>query len=107
MPLAWCVQFVLLVCVAKADVELDMGARVVRFVVRDRSQVSSCVGRTPTFFCRRGCGGRGGGLGGGGGAVWPTGQLTRADASCVWGAVAALRVGTPRRTWHVTTISSC
>jgi len=56
MPLAWCVQFVLLVCVAKADVELDMVARVVRFIVRDRWQDSSCVGRTLTFFCRRRCG---------------------------------------------------
>jgi len=56
MPLAWGVELVLPVGVAAADVDLDMVAGVVRFVVRDRSKVSSCVGRTPTFFCRRGCG---------------------------------------------------
>jgi len=56
VPLAWGVELVLPVGVAAADVELDIAAGVVRFVVRDRSQVASCVGRTPTFFCRRGCG---------------------------------------------------
>jgi len=56
MPLAWGVELVLPVGVAAADVELEMVAVVVRFVVRDRSQVASCVGRSPTFYCRCGCG---------------------------------------------------
>jgi len=41
MPLAWGVQLALPVGVAVADVELDMVAGVVRFVVRDRSHVAS------------------------------------------------------------------
>ena len=56
LPLAWGVHFVLLVGRAVADVALDMVAGVVRFVVRDCLQVATRVGRTPSSFCRRGCG---------------------------------------------------
>jgi len=41
---------------AVADVKLNMVAGVVRFVVRDCLQVATRVGRTPSSFCRRGCG---------------------------------------------------
>jgi len=77
MPLAWGVQFVLLVGVAVADMQPDVVAGVVRFVVWDGVQVASCVGRTLTFFCRRGCGGREGARGGGGvraALLWRTGK---------------------------------
>jgi len=100
------VQLVLFVGVAVANVEVDMVAAVVRFVRRDSVQVAACVCRATGSVCRRGGGGRGAGRGGGGGgAVCPAGWLARSDASCVWGVVAALRVGTSRRTWHVTTTS--
>jgi len=50
MPLAWGVQFVLLVGEAVADVQPDVVAGGVRFVIWDGVQVAYCVGRTLTFF---------------------------------------------------------
>ena len=83
MPLAWDVQVVLPDGVVESVVELDMVPGGMRFVVRDRSKDASCVQRTLTLFCRRGCDRRGRGSDGGGGAVWNAGRLARADASCV------------------------
>ena len=100
------VHLVPFVGVAVANVEVGMVAGVVRFVPRDGVQVAACVCRAAGVVCRRGGGGRGAGRGGrDGGAVCPAGWLARSDASCVWGVVAALRVGTSRRTRHVTTTS--
>jgi len=100
------VQLVLFVGVAVANVEVDMVAGVVWFVPRDGVQVAACGFRAAGAVCRCGGGGRGAGRGGGGGgAVCPAGRLARSDASCVWGVVAALRVGTSRRTRHETTTS--
>ena len=100
------VHLVPFVCVAVANVEVDMVAGVVRFVPRDGVHLAACVCRAAGDVCRRGGDGRGAGRGGGGGgAVCSAGWLARSDASCVWGVVAALRVGTSRRTRHVTTTS--
>jgi len=81
-------------------------AGVVWFVPRDGVHVAACIWRAPGALCRRGGGGRGAGRGGGGGgAGFPERWLARSDASCVRGVVAALRVGTSRRTRHVTSTS--
>jgi len=86
MPFAWNVQQVLPDCVAVADLELDMVAGMVRFVMRDRSQVPPCVGRTLSFSCRRGCGGREVGGGGEGAAAYPAGDGSPGQSCLVSGA---------------------
>jgi len=47
------VKCVLIVSVAVADVEVDMVARVERFVPRDGAQVAACVWRAAGAVCRR------------------------------------------------------
>jgi len=61
LPLAWCVHFVLLVCLAVAGV--------VRFVVWDGVHIAACVSRSAGASCRQGRGGQAAGRGNGGGAV--------------------------------------
>jgi len=106
LRLVFGVHLVPFVGVAVANVEVDMVAGVVRFVRREGVHLAACVCRAAGDVSRRGGGGRGAGRGGGGvGAVCSAGWLARSDASCVWGVVEALRVGTSRRTRHVTTTS--
>jgi len=68
VALAWGAHSVLLVGVTVADVDLDVVAEVRGRVVYDDVHVAACVGCAAGASCRQGCGRRGTGHGGGGGA---------------------------------------
>ena len=71
-------QLVLMVGVAVAEVELDVVARVVRFVVREGGQASAGERRGACAVCRHGRSGRGAGSGGGGAcSVCPAGRCAK------------------------------
>ena len=74
---------------------------VVRFLPRDGLQVAACVWRAAGAVCRRHGGERGGGHGGGGGAVCPAGQCASCGLclSCLWCFLSAWRWRTWRWTW--------
>jgi len=97
LGLVFGVHLVLFVGVAVADVEVDMVAGVVLFVVWDGGQVAAYVWRAGGALCRRRGGGRGGGHGGGGCAVCRVGRWASCGLclACRWCFLSAWRW----RTW--------